>query len=154
MVINRNPRKAICFWRVCGEQQEHQFPNFIPWQIWITWDCLQLGWLRLLWITFPYPLFVFFGKVIPIHTSLLSFGCPTFIVSLSIFYPSRCVRSHGLSLGLGSAMGICHEVRRTQPSCISECKDLLAMDTSPKDFPCSFLETALSPYPTLQKLAF
>lgn len=65
MVINRNPRKAICFWRVLGEQQEHQFPDFILRQIWVTWDCLQLGWLRLLWRTFPCPLFVFSERSFP-----------------------------------------------------------------------------------------
>lgn len=99
MVINWNPRKAICFWRVCGEQQEHQFPNFIPWQIWITWDCLQLGWLRLFWITLPYPLFVFFGKVFPFTPHCWALVAPLLLYPLPSSTPQGVWGATGWAWG-------------------------------------------------------
>lgn len=113
MVINRNPRKAICFWRVLGERQEYLFPGFVLWQIWVTWDCLQLGLLRLICITFSCPFFVCLERSFPSTPHCWGFGCPTFIVSPSIFYTSRCVTGQGLSLGLGPAIGIRHEVEES-----------------------------------------
>lgn len=98
------------------------------------------------------PLCVF-GKVIPIHTSLLRFGCPTFVVSPSILYASRCVRSQGLSLRLGPAMGIYHELEENPALQHQQVQRLACHGRLSKAEGLSLLlagNRALSTYSTLQ----
>lgn len=150
MVINRNPRKAICFWRVRGEQREHQFPDFILRQIWVTWGRLQLGRLRLLWISFPCPLFVFLETSFPFTPLCWDLVVPLLLSPLPSYTPQGAWGAKGWAWGWDQPWASTMRWRRTQPSSISEGKDLLATDTSPKGkgFPCSLLETEPCP-PTL-----
>ena len=106
MVINWNPRKAICFWRALGRWQEHRFPDFILWQITAPQGhprqppdgVAEAPLSDILWS-------LFLWKVIPVQTSLLRTGLSHLFCSPFWLIQSGCVTGQELSPGWGPALG-------------------------------------------------
>ena len=124
MVINRNPRKAICFRKLLGGWQDYQFLNSLLWHIWpprVTWGHPPDGFAEahlkhILWSFLSFFLsFFFLERSFPSQPYLWGLGFPTLIVLPSILYTLGWGTGHKLSLGLGPPTGVCHEVGESAP---------------------------------------